>query len=402
MRDTNRDPQILRLPLPMSSGVHILPTTCVEITARPQCPFSPDRLVIKHATRWRVEDVRIAGRSLISDLPGAAFSPVSVTSPIRDAFASRSQGERRPPMLPGDDVRLRVVYIGPEETGEPFEAALFGTIAPPDSRGRSGGTAAHDEADGAAAVEVEEVEAVARSMIRILPNTSIRLGLTSEDFPAGKKPAFYPERISIEDATDWIVNDVLLGGRSLFTQSGDLPAELLSSRDVLQIGRLDRDDELALVMTYVGSDYDGAELVCRVRGTIKSREHLPPSTLLPMSSYVNIPLNTSAQIVSRARDLIPGGCGFQARHVVVRDPADWVINDVKIGRVSQFAQNGDVPGVAFSGGDPVAFDPIQVGVDVTMVVTYVGASASGAAFVCGLAGDVVDLGDRSGRDPTKN
>ncbi len=253
------------------------------------------------------------------------------------------------------------------------------------------------------------MEVVVRSKVPILPNTSVRL--RSGD--SQRRPAFYPERVRVEDATDWIVNDVLLCGRSLCVQAGDLPAELLScaGHPALSFGRLDPGDEFTLMATYVGPREAGAELVYRIEGRAKPSS-APRSCPLPMSSGVGVLPNVSAQLTSRVQTL-PEGHGFQVRRVVIRDPQDWVVNDVRIGRASQFAQAGDVPGVAFqaTGADQVvAFDPVAPGIDVQMVVTYVGADPAGAPFVGGMVGDVVPtpLEDRElralralveGRDP---
>jgi hypothetical protein len=52
-----------------------------------------------------------------------------------------------------------------------------------------------------------------------------------------------------------------------------------------------------------------------------------------------------------------------------------VFNDIKIGRASQFAQSGDVPGLAFSPGTlggRVSFDVALAGIDVSIITTHIG------------------------------
>ena len=86
--------------------------------------------------------------------------------------------------------------------------------------------------------------------------------------------------------------------------------------------------------------------------------------------------------------------GFLAERIVIESAADWVVNDIKIGRASQFAQAGDVPGLAFSAGTlggAVSFDAARTGIDVALVTTHIGPHEIGAAFVCGILGSIVDL-----------
>ncbi len=377
---TLHPPAPRRMLLPMSTGVHILPGTDFQITARPQCAFSPDRLVIKHASRWRVHEIRVDGQPILGRLRGALFASEAETSPIRDVSSSSPLR-----MRPGSDMVVQASYRGDRDAGESFEAALFGqestTFGPrvenPD-------------------LDVDDFgEATVRSKVHVLPNTSIQLHMTCQDLLSGDARTVYPARISLEDAADWVVNDLKLYERSVFTQSGDVPAELLSSR-LWQIGALEPGGRLTIVATYIGERGDGAPLVCRVGfRTQPSPSSTPFSRFLPMSSGVQILPNTSAQLTSRCQiSHVPAGQGFQARRIVVRDAADWVVNDLGIGRVHQFIQGGDVPGVCFSatGVDQVvALDPAPAEIDVQMTVTYVGPHASGASFVCGMVGDVVDL-----------
>ncbi len=106
--------------------------------------------------------------------------------------------------------------------------------------------------------------------------------------------------------------------------------------------------------------------------------------ILPMSSGVNILPNTSAQITSR-----PQNYAFRPERVIISGAADWVINDVKVGNMSQFSQSGDVPGEMFGATTIdgfVKFTTCQTAMDFVIVTTFVGASESGAPFVCGVLG----------------
>lgn len=107
--------------------------------------------------------------------------------------------------------------------------------------------------------------------------------------------------------------------------------------------------------------------------------------VLPMSSGVNILPNTSAQITSR-----PQNVAFRPERLIIGGtPGDWIINDVKVGNRSQFSQAGDVPGEMFAAttiDSFVSFETVQTAMDFVVLVTFVGASESGAPFVCGVLG----------------
>ncbi len=127
---------------------------------------------------------------------------------------------------------------------------------------------------------------------------------------------------------------------------------------------------------------------------------LPIAAILPMSTGIHILPDTSAQITARCqspnrlRRGIGPHQGFMAGRIVLDNSADWSINDIKIGRASQFVQSGDVPGLAFSPktpGNAVFFDAARPGIDVAIVTTHVGPREGGAAFYCGILGSVVNL-----------
>ena len=107
--------------------------------------------------------------------------------------------------------------------------------------------------------------------------------------------------------------------------------------------------------------------------------------LLPMSSGVSILPNTSAQITSR-----PQNVAFRPERVIIGGtPGDWIVNDVKVGNRSQFSQSGDVPGETFAAttiDSFVSFETVQTAMDFVMLVTYIGASESGAPFYCAVLG----------------
>ncbi len=106
---------------------------------------------------------------------------------------------------------------------------------------------------------------------------------------------------------------------------------------------------------------------------------------LPMSSGVHILPNTSAQITSR-----PQSVAFRPERMIIGgNPSEWVVNDVKVGNRSQFAQSGDVPGEMYAAttiDGHLSMETVQTSMDFVIVVTFVGDAENGAPFVCGVLG----------------
>jgi len=76
-------------------------------------------------------------------------------------------------------------------------------------------------------------------------------------------------------------------------------------------------------------------------------------------------------------------------------PADWILNDIRIGDQSQFGQAGDIPGDMFATNAIDAFinfETVQASMDVVLTATNIGAEA--AKFRGVLIGIAVDSGAR--------
>lgn len=409
-----------RVPLPLCSGVNILPGVTATITSRSQLDqFWFRRLLIKHAERWVVHDVRSTEHSLFSretcqEISGDRFAARATESPLRIDE----------PLSVGDDFSVQVTYVGPDESGEPFECCAFGGERPSEL-----------DPDPAGSMISEVVSVGASSEVAILPMVTASHVLLITDAMLGafyrgrgeEDVGFWPERLAIEDAVDWIVHDVVVGGESLMLNSGNLPGAMFSDgpgSQPINMGRLSSGGEFAIVVTYVGLREGGSTLRYRLSGPRYSRGRSTsvPQALLEISSIVNLLPFTSAHIIARVRTpggnefakyagpagghplgmiprlrSIPEGFGLRLVRVVIDHADDWVVNDFKIGVASQFAQSGDVPGAAFSSDAApglISFDPARSKIDVAITVTYVGLSVSGAHFVCGAVGDVVSTRER--------
>jgi hypothetical protein len=110
--------------------------------------------------------------------------------------------------------------------------------------------------------------------------------------------------------------------------------------------------------------------------------------VLPMSSGMSVPRNTSAQITSR-----PQNVSFRPTRIVIGGvPGDWIVNDIKVGNRSQLSQSGDLPGelFAFDAVDTqIKLDTVFTAMDFVLLVTYVGSEEKGMPFICGVIGDAL-------------
>lgn len=361
-----------RVPLPMSTGIRILPQQSAHLTGRSQLDlFCPDRLLIKNASQWNIDSLEVDASAIeeVGHRSGSAFSLVEwCPLPARGVAC-------------GEAVVLSVTYVGPNAGGEFLEAALFGwegqppvAIGPATDPPRANDRLS-EQARSPEVATGEEVE---------LP---LRIGA----------PSLFVDRLTIADADSWIVNDVRVRGESIFVQRGEIPGEMFSaggSADVI-LGLLAAGDLVEVVGTHVGES-PTARLVVKLSGTPRPPRDVSASTLfLPMSSGVNILPAMSAQITGRPQlALVPRGSAFLPERVVLVNGGHWIINDVRAGVSSQFAQSGDVPGVAFSSravGCHVRFAPVCALQDFVMVSTYAGFDAGGAPFYCGVQGRLVRL-----------
>lgn len=363
-------PEPLRVILPMSSGVSIAPGSTALIVGRPQHgPIWLDRLLIRNADRWHLDKAEGARVNWLPPGPASAFAAKERSMLPECLVAS------------GGEIGLDVTYTGTNPEGEPFEACLFGRDRP---------------------WATQMPEATIRTDVKIQAksdrSTQIRKNAFRLPLPIGE--SFWPQRLVLDDATHWVVNDIRIDDVSLLMQSGDLPGEAFSGSSTLRplrFGRLSAGDSFEVLATYVGPDRPDPILAYELAGSATRPEsNRGVSAFFPLSSGVSILPGTSAQITSRL--CIPGDFrrefDFRAEQIVISDADNWLINDIKVGNLSQFAQCGDIPGVAFSASSVDALFDLAIVrpvMDVVMTVTRVGGDLSGAPFVCSISGNAVRL-----------
>jgi hypothetical protein len=103
------------------------------------------------------------------------------------------------------------------------------------------------------------------SGVAILPNTSAQITSRPQNV------AFRPERIIIGGRPgDWIVNDIKVGNRSQFSQSGDVPGEMFAATTIdayVSMETVQTAMDFVMLVTFIGDVQGGAQFVCGVLGT---------------------------------------------------------------------------------------------------------------------------------------
>jgi len=360
-------PTSRRSPLSLSTNVRIRPGDSAQITGRPQiASFWPDRLLIKNADRWDIDQLTVGfhtaqASSLIKTKHSASEFALDVWQPLKEQE-----------VLCGEEIVAVVTYNGPNEKGECFEAALFGWEGRPPVK--PVGRKKHADAD------VQDRVSVRAESKPVVPCETIKLPLVVAS------PALYVDRLTIEDGKSWIVNDILVRGRSILVQAGDLPGDMFSGLEPVILEPLEEKDRVEIMATYVGIEA-AARLVIELSGSEKAPS-IPPvvSYFLPMSTGVEILPTQSAQITGRPQR------HFLPERLVLANPDRWIVNSIRCGVRHQFADGGDIPGETFgvsTAGNQMIFDPLQAGQDFVIVTTHGEDFEVGAPFFCGAQGRLV-------------
>ena len=188
------------------------------------------------------------------------------------------------------------------------------------------------------------------------------------------------------------MNDIKIGNRSQFVQSGDVPGDLFATNAIDTFVRFEA-AQTAGWYDIVGQSLPGPDMGMMMPRAAVVAAPLPTQAnrdILPMSTGVPILPTQSAQITGRPQTLV-----FKIGRFVFSNAgtaggaADWIVNDIKICNRSQFVQSGDVPGDLFATNAIdtfVRFEAAQTAMDVVVVVTYIGLNESGAPFFGAMVG----------------
>ncbi len=92
--------------------------------------------------------------------------------------------------------------------------------------------------------------------------------------------AFTPERVFVSmagttcGAADWIINDILVDGKSQFEQAGPLPGDMFQSQAIDSFVSFTMcRKELVVVATYIGENENGCSFYGSIIGTCDLNQH---------------------------------------------------------------------------------------------------------------------------------
>ncbi len=106
--------------------------------------------------------------------------------------------------------------------------------------------------------------------VAILPTQSAQITARPQ------RVAFRPERVFISSAgttggaADWIVNDIKIGNRSQFSQSGDIPGDMFATNAIdgfVSFETAQTAMDVVMVVTYIGSNESGVPFYASIVGT---------------------------------------------------------------------------------------------------------------------------------------
>lgn len=248
-----------RLVLPLHLP-RVLPQQPARATARAkEGAIDLDRIFISNAGTeggagdWIVNDIEVDGRSQLTlkNLSGALFGTHGVAANPKATTAFLIEGFD--PVEYGRELAILVTYVGPNPEGVPFFASAVGSSPPQ---------------------RPTIVPVVSGSPLPI--STKMTIGARIENAP------FQVERLEIEDAWDWIVNDLRINGRTQFAQSGDIPGDMFATTAIAAFVSLEEctaGGEIEVDVTYIGVA-ESAIFKGRLEGTVmRADRSMPPPDL---------------------------------------------------------------------------------------------------------------------------
>lgn len=278
---------VSRIVLPIASRHRIAPNTPTPVAARVTEGLDIEKIYISMAgtkggaADWVVHDLLVDGRSQFrhKDLPGFLFSVGSLGGVPRSSSTISFDG--LDVVGQGQEVALVVSYVGPNPEGGNFIGSVVGS------------------SPGAA----PSVLAVATTHAAA-PKRSVKVSARLQTAP------FRLERIVIEgDASAWVVSDLMINGRSQFSQAGDVPGDMFASSVIDGFVSMDTclaGNAIEVIATYIGEKPEGERFVARYEGAIAAfDEAKPPELRALVSSSLDdredAPREVVATISPRAR-----------------------------------------------------------------------------------------------------
>lgn len=224
-------------------------TDVVRLSA-PASGFCPDRLVIKDASDWAIEDVRVRGMSILTQeggFAGEVFAGSGDDLPLRLGYLS-----------PGEVVEVVASYVGERRPASmPLVAELSGPVA--------------RQPDRAEVCNPPTLIQPLCSGINILPYSSATLYGRPQIDRVPRGYGFLPERVVFANPRDWTVGDVKVGVRCQYSRGDDVPGIAFASDAVgvrLRLDPVRARVDFAVTATYVGARESGACFLGGVQGSL--------------------------------------------------------------------------------------------------------------------------------------
>lgn len=199
------------------------------------------------------------------------------------------------------------------------------------------------------------------------------------------------------NANDWIINDIEVDGISQLGVK-NLPGALFSLRGIIPGGKhalsclyfrgldmIEQDSEVAITVTYIGSNSRGESFFASIVGDP------PPQrpTVLPIVTKKRL-LPTVATTITAMLDQSLAIDTLEIEGTGSRGgAADWIVNDIRIDGTSLFTLSGDVPGDVFATSAIENFVRFPPGRRIELIVTYIGINEDGCGFTARFLGTVV-------------
>ena len=164
----------------------------------------------------------------------------------------------------------QIVGAAPEESGVPTHAQ-HGPYG-----GHRGGTYSGDIGPRNALIDAPGPERAAREVLPMSTGVAILPTQSAQITARPQRVAFRPERVFISaagttgGAADWIVNDIKIGNRSQFSQSGDVPGDMFATNAIdgfVSFETAQTAMDVVMVVTYIGTNESGVAFYASIVGT---------------------------------------------------------------------------------------------------------------------------------------
>jgi hypothetical protein len=144
--------------------------------------------------------------------------------------------------------------------------------------GASAGAGEHHHQNRArnALIEAPGPEHAGREVLPMSTGVAILPTQSAQITARPQRVAFRPERVFISaagtsgGAADWVVNDIKIGNRSQFSQSGDVPGDMFATNAIdgfVSFETAQTAMDVVMVVTYIGLNESGVPFFASIVGT---------------------------------------------------------------------------------------------------------------------------------------